>query len=121
MEVEATLVREHDVIDAQSEFTLWKRLFDDEYRSRTMIGIGVMFFQRETPIYFFFAYANILSMSIEWSGINALLYYGPTLMRNLGLTGDTVMLVSSGFVNIVQFLAVVPAILYIDSLGMSRR
>ena len=54
---------------------------------------------------------------IEWSGINALLYYGPTLMRSLGIRGDTVSLLTSGGIGVVQFLAVFPAILLIDKLG----
>lgn len=53
----------------------------------------------------------------EWSGINALLYYGPLLMRSLGFNGSTVNLLVAGGVNIVQFLAVLPAILYIDRWG----
>lgn len=53
----------------------------------------------------------------EWSGINALLYYGPTIIRNVGLEGDTVTLIVSGGIGIVQFLAVIPAIIYIDQLG----
>ena len=46
----------------------------------------------------------------EWSGINALLYYGPTLMHSLGLQGDAVTLMTAGGIGIVQFLAVLPAI-----------
>ena len=57
------------------------------------------------------------SLFVEWSGINALLYYGPTLIREIGLQGDTVSLVVSGGIGIVQFIAVLPAIAYIDSLG----
>jgi hypothetical protein len=53
----------------------------------------------------------------EWSGINALIYYGPLLMRSLGFNGHTVNLLVAGGINIVQFLAVLPAILYIDKLG----
>jgi len=53
----------------------------------------------------------------QWSGINALLYYGPTLIREIGLKGDTVSLVVSGGIGIVQFIAVLPAIVYIDSVG----
>jgi len=54
---------------------------------------------------------------IEWSGINALLYYGPTLVRSIGLSGDTLSLLVSGGIGIIQFLAVLPAIFYIDRLG----
>lgn len=54
---------------------------------------------------------------VEWSGINALLYYGPTLMAELGLQGDTITLMVSGGIGIVQFISVFPVILYIDRLG----
>ncbi|TFY83632.1 hypothetical protein EWM64_g385 [Hericium alpestre] len=53
----------------------------------------------------------------QWSGINALIYYGPLLMQSLGFTGNKINLLVSGGVNIVQFIAVFPAILYIDRCG----
>jgi len=58
-----------------------------------------------------------LFICAEWSGINALLYYGPTLVKEIGLKGDTVSLVVSGGIGIVQFIAVLPAIAYIDKVG----
>ena len=63
---------------------------------------------------------NIKSKCVltEWSGINALLYYGPTLVKSIGLRGDTVTLIVSGGIGIVQFIAVIPAIIYIDRWGM---
>ncbi|KAH8110541.1 general substrate transporter [Phellopilus nigrolimitatus] len=81
-----------------AELHSWTRLFSRKYIDRVFIGITMMFFQ-------------------QWSGINALLYYGPLLMRRIGLEGDTAELLGSGGIGIVQFLAVVPAILYIDRLG----
>lgn len=57
------------------------------------------------------------SLSTEWSGINALLYYGPTLLLAIGLKGDTVTLLVAGGVGIVQALSVFPVILLIDRLG----
>lgn len=54
---------------------------------------------------------------IEWSGINALLYYGPTLMGELGLQGDRVTLMVSGGIGVVQFVAILPVIIFIDRLG----
>ncbi|KAF9784036.1 general substrate transporter [Thelephora terrestris] len=81
-----------------AEFESWARLFSKKFIDRTWIGILMMVFQ-------------------QWSGINALLYYGPTLIREIGLKGDTVSLVVSGGIGIVQFIAVLPAIAYIDSVG----
>ncbi|TFK21871.1 general substrate transporter [Coprinopsis marcescibilis] len=81
-----------------SEFKAWKQLFNKEYRPRTWIGIMIMVFQ-------------------QWSGINALLYYGPTLVESIGFKGDSVTLAVSGGIGIVQFLAVLPAIIVIDRIG----
>ncbi|KZT69637.1 general substrate transporter [Daedalea quercina L-15889] len=105
MQVEAQLVAQtigpDDDVKAgtlYAEARTWARLFGRKYRRRTFIGIMVMFFQ-------------------QWSGINALLYYGPTLMRELGLQGEGVTLMVSGGIGIVQFFAVLPAIVFIDRLG----
>lgn len=56
-------------------------------------------------------------MRVEWSGINALLYYGPTLIQSIGLSGDKVSLLASGGIGIVQAIAVFPTIMYIDQWG----
>jgi hypothetical protein len=42
-----------------------------------------MFFQR-TVISFMFCNISLHIFALEWSGINALLYYGPTLVRKDG-------------------------------------
>ncbi|GLB37892.1 putative major facilitator superfamily, sugar transporter (TC 2.A.1.1) family protein [Lyophyllum shimeji] len=106
MRVEATLVQ-HAIRDGneqlrawnlEAELRGWRRLFQRKYLDRTMVGVLIMVFQ-------------------QWSGINALLYYGPTLVRSIGLHDETVPLLVSGGVGIVQFFAVIPAILYIDRSG----
>lgn len=103
MKVEATLIHQLDEgsmskIGFVGELRSWEKLFSPRLLQRTMIGVMVMVFQ-------------------QWSGINALLYYGPTLVRSIGLLGDTSSLLVSGGIGIVQFLAVLPAIFYIDSFG----
>ncbi|KAG7091343.1 hypothetical protein E1B28_010386 [Marasmius oreades] len=80
------------------ELRTWGTLFEDRYRDRTWIGILMMVFQ-------------------QWSGINALLYYGPTLVGSIGFTGDTTTLLVSGGIGIVQFFAVFPTISFIDQWG----
>ncbi|KAF7322698.1 MFS domain-containing protein [Mycena chlorophos] len=101
MRVEVALVAQ---VEAQSSkphglgsLAAWRALFTKKYRPRTMVGILMMVFQ-------------------QWSGINALLYYGPTLVQSVGLTGSSSLVVSGG-IGIVQFIAVGPAILYIDRSG----
>ncbi|KIJ66107.1 hypothetical protein HYDPIDRAFT_110267 [Hydnomerulius pinastri MD-312] len=102
MRVNTALVRQatgnKDQNEYQGGIRAWTRLFHRKYLDRTLIGIMIMFFQ-------------------QWSGINALLYYGPTLVRNIGMSGDKVTLLVSGGIGIVQALAVIPAILYLDKWG----
>lgn len=93
----------------------WNELFHSRYLARTLIGVMMMFFQRVWPSIISLTY-NIHTVS-EWSGINALLYYGPTLVRNIGLTGEKVTLLVAGGIGIVQAISVIPAILYLDQWG----
>ena len=53
----------------------------------------------------------------EWSGINALLYYGPTLVQSVGLAGEEVTLLIAGGIGIAQAISVIPVIVYLDQWG----
>lgn len=63
------------------------------------------------------AVATITMFFQQFTGINAILYYAPTIFQNLGLTGDTVSLLATGVVGIVMFLATIPAVLWVDKVG----
>jgi hypothetical protein len=123
MRVEAELVQRTTPGDGKGgALRAWKALFGPDLRDRTAIGILVMFFQRTFSLSSILPFLldgtnTVLTERAEWSGINALLYYGPTLVRSIGLRGNTVTLVASGGIGVVQFVAVVPAILFIDRLG----
>lgn len=65
---------------------------------RVLIGSLTMFFQ-------------------QWTGVNAILYYAPSIFQNLGLTGSTTSLLATGVVGISMFLATIPAVIWIDDWG----
>ncbi|THH33222.1 hypothetical protein EUX98_g993 [Antrodiella citrinella] len=65
---------------------------------RTAIGTLTMFFQ-------------------QWTGVNAILYYAPSIFTSLGLTGNTVNLLATGVVGIAMFLATIPAVIWVDNAG----
>ncbi|OAX37789.1 general substrate transporter [Rhizopogon vinicolor AM-OR11-026] len=100
LEMQINIALVHREADSKEGFSreAWTRLFGPKYIRRTLIGVMIMFFQ-------------------QWSGINALLYYGPTLVESIGMRGDTVTLLVSGGIGIVQFLAVIPAIIFLDQWG----
>jgi MFS family permease len=53
----------------------------------------------------------------QWTGINAVLYYAPTIFKNLGLNSNAVSLLATGVVGIVMFIATIPAVMWVDSWG----
>jgi len=53
----------------------------------------------------------------QWTGINAVLYYAPTIFGGLGLNSTSVSLLATGVVGIVMFIATIPAVMYVDSWG----
>ncbi|KAJ4371000.1 hypothetical protein N0V86_008694 [Didymella sp. IMI 355093] len=61
--------------------------------------------------------ATVTMFFQQWTGINAILYYAPSIFSQLGLTGNTTSLLATGVVGIVMFLATIPAVLYIDRVG----
>jgi hypothetical protein len=73
-------------------------LTDKSLLYRVAVGSLTMFFQ-------------------QWSGINAVLYYAPSIFTSLGLTGNANSLLATGVVGIAMFLATFPALIWIDKIG----
>ncbi|ORY30806.1 general substrate transporter [Naematelia encephala] len=53
----------------------------------------------------------------QWTGINAIIYYAPTIFKQIGLTGGTIGLLATGVVGIVNFVFTIPAVLFVDNVG----
>ncbi|KAL3450482.1 general substrate transporter [Aspergillus insuetus] len=79
------------------ELISWLDLFRRRNWRRTVVACGVTFFQ-------------------QFSGINAFIYYAPTLFQSLGQTAE-MSLVLSGVFNVLQLVAVLACVLLIDNLG----
>jgi sugar porter (SP) family MFS transporter len=79
------------------EVLSWLDLFDRKMWRRTVVGCGVCFFQQS-------------------SGINAFIYYAPTLFRSIGQRAE-MALILSGIFNILQLVAVFICFAVIDKVG----
>ncbi|TGO11189.1 hypothetical protein BTUL_0115g00080 [Botrytis tulipae] len=79
------------------EIALWKDCFASGSIKRTHIGILIMFFQ-------------------QFVGINALIYYSPTLFARMGL-GSEMQLIMSGVLNICQLVGVGSSLFTMDRYG----
>ncbi|KAI0033480.1 hexose transport-related protein [Vararia minispora EC-137] len=85
--------------DVQIEFLEITTLFSswDTFK-RTATGGLTMFFQ-------------------QWTGIDAIVNYAPTIFTSIGLTGNTTSLLASGVVGMLFVLSVLPAVQLIDKVG----
>ncbi|KAH9468969.1 hypothetical protein Pst134EA_009493 [Puccinia striiformis f. sp. tritici] len=79
------------------EFRKWGDTFSKGCRHRTLVGVGLSFFQ-------------------QFVGINALIYYSPTLFETLGLDVE-LRLKMSGIMNMCQLFGVTISFLFIDKVG----
>lgn len=61
--------------------------------------------------------ASVTMFFQQWTGINAVLYYAPSIFKQLGMSSTTTSLLATGVVGIVMFVFTVPAVLYIDRVG----
>ncbi|KAE8147993.1 general substrate transporter [Aspergillus avenaceus] len=94
----AALAQKHpNASGLKLEALSWLDLFRKPTWRRTAIGSGIAFFQ-------------------QFSGINAFIYYAPTLFQQLGQTPET-SLVLSGIFNIIQMIASIICFLLIEKLG----
>lgn len=75
----------------------WLDLLKKKNWRRTAVAVGVCFFQ-------------------QFSGVNAFIYYAPTLFRSLGQS-DEMSLILSGVFNILQLVGVFVCIMTIDRIG----
>ncbi|KAK5132844.1 hypothetical protein LTR08_008560 [Meristemomyces frigidus] len=79
------------------ELAAWADCFKSDCWRRTHVGIGIMALQ-------------------QWVGINALIYYSPTLFQTMGLDHD-MSLKMSGVLNICQLIGVSTSIWSMDYFG----
>lgn len=79
------------------EIALWADCFKSGCWRRTHIGIGIMFFQ-------------------QFVGINALIYYSPTLFKTMGLDYN-MQLAMSGVLNVTQLIGVLSSLWTMDRFG----
>lgn len=82
---------------ATLEVLRWLDLFNKGVWRRTICACGICFFT-------------------QFSGINAFVYYAPTLFTDLGQTGD-MSTILAGMINVGQFVGVVPAMFFMDKIG----
>ncbi|KAI8371962.1 general substrate transporter [Choanephora cucurbitarum] len=80
------------------ELAGYRELFRKGIFNRVVIGSMIMFFQ-------------------QFTGMNALIYYAPKIFQSVGLTGNSVSLLATGVVGIINFVMTFPTVFFLDVVG----
>ncbi|ATZ54559.1 hypothetical protein BCIN_10g05530 [Botrytis cinerea B05.10] len=118
VEIEFLEIKVQSLFEKRSIAELWPGLQELTWTNTAklqFVAIGSLF--RTKPMFKRVIVATVTMFFQQWTGINAILYYAPTIFKSLGLSGNTVSLLATGVVGIVMFLATIPSVLYIDKLG----
>ncbi|KAK9235360.1 general substrate transporter [Lipomyces kononenkoae] len=61
--------------------------------------------------------ACFLQFLQQFTGVNAIIYYAPKMFKSIGLSGNSISLLATGVVGIINVVATIPAIGIVDNFG----
>ncbi|KAI8883646.1 general substrate transporter [Backusella circina FSU 941] len=87
--------------EREVQINSYAELFKPGLLRRMVLGILVQIFQ-------------------QFTGINSIMYYAPTIFKQAGVGDTASSLIASGVNGVLNVLATIPAVLYIDRLGRRK-
>ncbi|KAL1983778.1 hypothetical protein VTN96DRAFT_9864 [Rasamsonia emersonii] len=79
------------------------------------VAIGSLF--KTMPMFRRVIVATVTMFFQQWTGVNAVLYYAPSIFAALGMSSNTTSLLATGVVGIVMLVTTIPMILWVDKIG----
>jgi len=97
---------------------LFPGIQDGGFMSEFKLGFyGYLSLLQKKTLLYRVAVGSLTMFFQQWTGINAILYYAPTIFQNLGLVGNSNSLLATGVVGISMFLTTIPAVIWVDQVG----
>ncbi|KAJ2359026.1 hypothetical protein IWW50_000268 [Coemansia erecta] len=91
-------IKEAVRVDRETQVRSYKELLKYPIRRRVILGVVIQALQQLT-------------------GINTTMYFAPTIFKQSGFNGDNAPLLAQGLNGVINMLATIPAILYVDRWG----
>ncbi|KAL1963007.1 hypothetical protein VTN77DRAFT_8755 [Rasamsonia byssochlamydoides] len=85
------------------------------YAKLQFVAIGSLF--KSIPMFRRVVVATVTMFFQQWTGVNAVLYYAPSIFAALGMSSNTTSLLATGVVGIVMLVTTIPMILWVDKIG----
>ncbi|KAJ2957366.1 hypothetical protein NQZ79_g6916 [Umbelopsis isabellina] len=106
--------------DRQVERDRYPQYANGGSRARFMIGLGGYRDLFRKGIFKRLWLGCALQFFQQFTGINAIIYYAPTIFQSIGLSGTSVPLLATGIVGVVNVLCTIPAVLFVDQFGRRK-
>ncbi|CAG7973973.1 unnamed protein product [Penicillium salamii] len=103
---------------AAEKYPNWQ---DDSFSSRFKVGLhDYLSLVTNKSLFKRTATACMIMVFQQWNGINAINYYAPYIFKDMQLGGNTISLLATGVVGIVEFIFTIPAVLWVDQIGRKK-
>ncbi|EIN04886.1 general substrate transporter [Punctularia strigosozonata HHB-11173 SS5] len=118
IQIEFLEIKAQYIFEKEISLSKYPHLQDASFRSDFKLGaLDYLSLLRTRTLLYRVALATLTMFFQQWTGVNAILYYAPSIFKDLGLTGNTISLLATGVVGIVMFLATIPAVIWVDKSG----
>ncbi|GAB5590991.1 hypothetical protein Unana1_05891 [Umbelopsis nana] len=106
--------------DRQVEKERYPQHINNGARGKFMIGLGGYLDLFRKGIFKRLWLGCALQFFQQFTGINAIIYYAPTIFQSIGLSGTAVPLLATGIVGVVNVVCTIPAVLFLDQFGRRK-
>lgn len=118
VQIEFLEIKAQYLFEKETNALQFPQFQDGSFSSNFKLGLyAYLSLIRTRTLLYRVAVGSLAMFFQQWTGVNAILYYAPSIFNSLGLTGNTTSLLATGVVGIVMFLATIPAVMYVDQLG----
>ncbi|KZV68274.1 general substrate transporter [Peniophora sp. CONT] len=118
IQIEYLEIKAQHLFEIEVNAAAFPQYQDGSFKSGFLLGFHSYLSLLTKKSLFFRVMVSSLTMFFQqWTGVNAILYYAPSIFQSLGLTGNTISLLATGVVGIVMHLATYPAVIWVDKLG----
>lgn len=118
VQIEYLEIKAQHLFEKETSEIKFPQYQDDSWSSAFKLGFyDYLSLLKSKTLLYRVATGSLTMFFQQWTGINAILYYAPSIFQALSLEGNSISLLATGVVGIVMFVATIPAIIWVDQLG----
>jgi len=118
IQLEFLEIKAEHIFEKETAEALYPQYQDGSFKSGVLLNFhGYLSLFTSRALFRRVAVGSLIMFFQQWTGVNAILYYAPSIFNALGLTGNTTSLLATGVVGIVMWAATIPTVIWLDRVG----